>query len=294
MDKLKQDYEKRAEYFYGKYTPYVYSRLNLYIIWCWLIIRYCTFIYTNCIFVNNNNQMTMQINKLLSHLILIFIGYIIAQSQFLTAHSTLHAIFNACTFRNNVNEMWPVPYLGYLHHYQNPKILPTCWLYHRFLYTLAFGSLLSHTIGFTIAFFIIGGYNSVEFEYCLIHIMFWWKCQALGHEWYHINTETERKKHFNKLEYCFLFFLENIIGVLNTHHHRKHHQHEKGSIDIDHLEDFHVPFPISYIYQQIWYISGKILNPNQMEMFCNILHIGWLSISNSVLLLSIRYFTVVV
>ena len=135
MDKLKQDYEKRAEYFYGKYTPYVYSRLNLYIIWCWLILDIVHFIYTNCIFVNNNNQMTMQINKLLSHLILIFIGYIIAQSQFLTAHSTLHAIFNACTFRNNVNDVagtlsWISSSLS------KPKILPTCWLYHRFFYIL--------------------------------------------------------------------------------------------------------------------------------------------------------------
>lgn len=291
MDALKEDYEKRAEHFYGKYTPYIYSRVNLYIMWCSLILRYCAFVYTSCFFVNTNNH-TIQLNKLLHHLILIFLGYFVAQSQFLTAHSTLHAIFNACTFRNNVHEMWPVPYLGYLHHYQNPKILPTCWLYHRFLYTLAFGSLISHTIGFAIAFFIIGGYSALEFQYCLIHLMFWWKCQALGHEWYHTNTGTERKKHFNFLEYYFLFFLENI-GVLNSNKHRKHHQHEKGSIDIDHLEDFYVPLPVSYMFHQIWYISGKMFSPNQMETFCNILHVGWLSISNCALLLSIRYFAVV-
>ena len=99
---LKEHYEQRARMFYGSATPVLFSRPVLAAVWLVLAWRYLAGVYSL---------------GLAAAAGVAVVGYVLGQTQHFTGHMTLHGIFNNCHAESTVPLMWPVPYLGWLHHY---------------------------------------------------------------------------------------------------------------------------------------------------------------------------------
>lgn len=216
-------------YFYNKYTYYLlYSLINF------------SFLYT------------IVCSQFYKNILYILFGYIVSQLIFINGHSHTHYAF--LTF--GVDELEPVYFIAYYHHYKNPSHMPENWLYHRLSFFFVVSFLFHYVPLLAINYYYNYSNNLLN------SVMFFSSLQELGHDWYH----CKNKKEFFNPFYYYLFRFFEYVNILNTEKHKKHHNHTlKNLEDVTDWDDFRIPV-INTLAEYMWLFHTKYRFPYTLNL----------------------------
>lgn len=164
------------------------------------------------------------------------VAYFANNLGFAIGHTLLHMEY----IEQPEQEMYILTHHSFIHHYRDIQIYHKTWLETRLAFFFDGRKVLEGVIGSqTLNWFGLVPFmgtmlspSSLHFissvsSFFLIELL-----QAICHEWYHV-PQTKRKHFYWAPTFYTLSFLE-LIGILDTVGHKKHHTH-----NLDNLDDVH-------------------------------------------------------
>lgn len=201
--------------------------------------------------------------SLLTVFFLVF-SYILYGICFMVYHSSLHAQFMELDHR----KMLTGPFIAFVHHYVNPKLL-CCWE-HRTTYQ-SFVVFITLSPIFAMCFF-FGGKVMIPY---VITFLLWHLSSSPVHEWYHMPPKG-RRDYFNRFEYAILTFLEKR-NVISSKSHINHHRHQMyNKHEVIKFEDVNVGKSLSKLFDWIWRFNLRHLykqNKKRLTIFYSLFYI---------------------